>query len=270
MPIATSMPRIVIDATPDSDFHRRCEVALRLADRHGSSIHAVCTAWPDDPKLLEAFAAPIPFLEEQRLREAIATAHIDFEQLVAGSPITPQWCGDTRHPDAALADHALFADLMIMGSSPPFDHVHADPVKVAARTGTPVLRLGTASEASTFSDILVAWKESREAHCAVRAALPILRKARRVVLLAIGADQPRERLSEVRDHLAARGVEADWQHQDAEGASPGGFLLDFARREGCHVIVAGARAHGGWKEKIFGGVTRDLLACREISWLLAN
>lgn len=63
-------------------------------------------------------------------------------------------------------------------------------------------------------------------------------------------------------------AEARTQHVEEPGKAPAAILL--ARSEGHDLVVAGARADGRLKERIFGRITDDMLAAGEIAWLLAN
>ncbi|ARS26446.1 universal stress protein [Sphingomonas sp. KC8] len=267
-----TLTNLTVDATPDSDVERRLETALGFAAQFGSSLTAVCSAWPDGVSFADAIAhSPFSSLAQEReLRSGIARVSSAFDRLARGKTVDTQWCDSIAHPSAAILDHALLADLVVMSTAPTSDFAHADALEVAARSGSPVLRLGPEAPTTSFKNILICWRDSRESRCALRAAVPMLQHATRIVLAGVGEDVSSDRLAEVGDYLSLYGVEAQTLHLSGNKATPGTLLADLSRREDFHLVVAGARAHGLWKERIFGGVTRDFLAATDINWLLAN
>jgi hypothetical protein len=55
----------------------------------------------------------------------------------------------------------------------------------------------------------------------------------------------------------------------AEGAT-GRRLLEAAHEVGADLIVMGAFAHGEWRERAFGGVTRTMLADADLPLLMRH
>ncbi|AIT82347.1 MULTISPECIES: universal stress protein [Sphingomonadaceae] len=193
-----------------------------------------------------------------------------FDRLARGNAIDTQWCDGISHPSAAILDHALLADLVIMSVPPASSFAHADPLEIAARSGAPVLRLGSNFETTSFQKILIGWMDSREARCALRAALPFLQRAGEVVLAGVGEGVSSARLAEAGEYLSIREVGAQILHIESSETAARTVLADLARRENFHLVVAGARFHGLWRERLFGGVTRDFIAVPNINWLLAT
>lgn len=66
------------------------------------------------------------------------------------------------------------------------------------RVGRPVLLVPVTAPASKFERVLVAWKDTCEAHRAVLDSLPFLGKRSKVAVVEIGAEDSR---SEMRSHL---------------------------------------------------------------------
>lgn len=272
MTATTTLAHLTVDATPDGDVERRLEMALRLAAEFGGGLTAVCSAWPASSSLADALTHnPFSSIGQERdLRNEISRVEAVFDRLTEGTAINVHWCASISHPGTNLLDHALLADLTIMSMSPPSDFARADLLEVAARSGSPILRLGTESQTTSFENILIGWKDSREAHCALRAALPFLQRAGKITLAGVGDEVSAARLANVGEYLSDYGAKLSILHLANDKTSPGAMLAGLARDEGCDLVVAGARAQGLWKERIFGGATRDLLDVAEINWLLAN
>lgn len=262
---------LVVDATPDCDVEWRLRSALQLATEYRGELSAVCSAWPDGFSIAEVIAhSPIQASSQEReLRSRIVATKAIFDRLAEESAVSTQWCESIADPGIAMRDHALFADLVVMGTSEASGCAHAPPIEVAGRSGAPVLRLGTAPVPTLFRSVLIAWKDRREARYALRAALPILQQSQRVVLVGVGEEAPFARLSVVLEYLSSYGIDALAMNVEDDGPVAS-VLAAIARREECQLVVAGARSRGRWKERIFGGVTQDLTATTDFHWLLAN
>ena len=106
---------------------------------------------------------------------------------------------------------------------------------------------------------VVAWDGGKEASRAARKAVPLLRKASKVIV--VGAPKASNRsfdLGRLRDYLGARDVSAEIKEIAGEGDA-GHLLLGAAREAGADLLVAGAFGHTRLREYIFGGTTRTLL-----------
>lgn len=266
------LTHLAVDATPHRDVERRLETALRLAERDGGTLSAVCSAWPGRLSVADAVTLnPLSVVAQEReMRSGVAAVAAAFERLKAGKLVSTRWCADVGEPSAALLDHAWLADLVIMSAASSGDFAQADPLEIAARSGAPVLRLGGDAQTYDFERVVVGWKDSRQARSALRAALPLLQQAGKVFVAGVGEEASVDRLGEIGDYLSDHGLEPRIAHLEGGRASPGAMLADLARSEGCDLIIAGARAGGLWKERIFGGATRDLLEVTDLHWLLAS
>jgi nucleotide-binding universal stress UspA family protein len=113
--------------------------------------------------------------------------------------------------------------------------------------------------AGTFGQVVaIAWKDDPRAVKAVRAALPILRAARAVHVLR--ANHP----VEIPRILEEHGISAAL-HAVPDGAgSAAERLLLAAHQLGADLLVMGAFTHGEWRELVFGGVTRTMLATADL------
>lgn len=117
---------------------------------------------------------------------------------------------------------------------------------------------------------VVAWDGGKEATRAARTALPLLRKAKAVVILAAESAAPREfDPSALKAFLARRGVSAQVRMIAGSGeVAP--LLLKTARELGASLFVAGAYGHPRLQEFIFGGATRTFLNAEMPSLFLSH
>ena len=164
---------------------------------------------------------------------------------------SPVWAGLAM--EGRLSDVVVFDDAAARGKGPlaeSFQQLVADEQRptLVAREGFKVDGVA-----------LVAWDGGKEASRAMRTSLPLLQKARSVVVAgAAGASSRAFDLDRLAEFLAARGVQA--QVKALEGSSDAaGLLLGAAREVGASLLVAGAFGHPRLQEYIFGGTTRSLL-----------
>jgi protein CrcB len=179
--------------------------------------------------------------------------------------VQADWLDVEGDPAEIIADHGRQADAIVMAR--PADHesermrncLHA----ALFDTETPVLVMPPLLRGQFGKIVAIAWKNDERAVKAVRASLPILRRAEAVHVLCAGdvADAPGI-LVEHDIPFALRAV-------PAEGAT-GQRLLEAAHEVGADLIVMGAFAHGEWRERVFGGVTRTMLAEADLPLLMRH
>lgn len=183
----------------------------------------------------------------------------------------------------ALARQARAADLVIVGQSGPGEersgNPGAIPDELVALAGRPVLVVPRAGHfPAAVKRIVVAWNDSREAARALSDALPLLRSAERVCLVAIGDSHPpagdlptsMDMLDLPLAYLARHGVTADGEIMRADPAEIPEILLARAALLDAELLVMGAYGHGRIRELLLGGVTREVLARLPLPVLLAH
>lgn len=139
--------------------------------------------------------------------------------------------------------------------------------------GRPVLVLPFAGEFDKVpSRIMVAWDGSREAALAMQGALPLMRKAHRVMLTSFNPTQ------QIDGEAETAGIDR-WLHQHgvestrdtrATRIDVAEALLSHAVDAGADLIVMGGYGHARWRERMVGGVTRDILAHMTVPVLMAH
>jgi nucleotide-binding universal stress UspA family protein len=123
--------------------------------------------------------------------------------------------------------------------------------------------------------IVVAWSGSRESVRAVSDAMPFLRRAKEVIVLAINprhgpdghGDIP---AADISLHLARHGVRADAQDITTDQIEVGDVLLSRAADESADLVVMGAYGHSRFRELILGGATRHLLQHMTVPILMSH
>lgn len=131
--------------------------------------------------------------------------------------------------------------------------------------GRPVLIASSEEAFALAGAVAIAWKDTLETAKAMTAALPLLLKAERVVLLTAAEPPgaPVEGVSDALAWLSWHGVKAEARSVEVEGASAAFAVTQAARREGAGLIVMGAYGHHRSFELVLGGFTQDALdACQ--------
>lgn len=163
--------------------------------------------------------------------------------------------------------HARRADLTIMTRPKVGAHEEAHEhvfEAVLFGSGRPVLLAPPGWEGESLTDrILIAWNAKREAARAVADALPLLSKARDVVIATIDAvpsngghgPAPGKDLA---IHLERHGVNVRVNNVDGMGRTEAGALMDEAAALDANLIVMGGYGHPRAQEFLWGGATREL------------
>lgn len=158
--------------------------------------------------------------------------------------------GPLRYPRQGLVEGILFGSGRPIGLIPPI---------------APLLENGK---------ILVGWDATPSAVRAVHDALPLLTKAREVVIMSVIDDKAFRAPHSGTDlchYLRRWGVDARFETVKRGSKNVGDVLLDQARRLGASLLVMGGFGHAREREFIFGSATRDIFKSNpEIPVLLSH
>jgi len=274
----TSYKDILVHLDQTDRCAARLAIAAGLASRFGA--HLAGTYVIDVPPVDFFNAAALPLdaegverIRDQMRSDAMAAAgpvEAAFRALLQREGLAGEWRLAEGNHAATIALHARYADFVVLGQTNRYDDSSGWGVRSTIETavmgsGRPVLVIPFAGDFPVQSErILVAWNATREAARAVNDALPLLREAKAVTVLAIN---PRRGITAHGDvpaadialHLARHGVRAEAAHTRAGDIADGEALLSYAADISANLIVAGAYGHSRARELVFGGVTRTLL-----------
>ena len=129
--------------------------------------------------------------------------------------------------------------------------------------GRPIVLAPSEAPENLAPTVAIAWKETAEAARAVGAAMPLLRKADRVFVLA--GDEG-EALAEGMEsavrlvaHLRRHGISAQPKAVLAAGRALPEAILETAGELRSNLLVSGAYGHSRARELVFGGFTRHII-----------
>lgn len=166
------------------------------------------------------------------------------------------WINDTRSAASAVED-ARYHDLVVTAAGP--ESVASDLIMGAGR---PVVLAPAKTPASITRTVAIAWKPTAEAARAVGAAMPLLRKAERVVVIAAneseGAERTLKAANGLTNQLAWHGVAAE-PHAILSEVRGAESVLGAAHDAGADIMVMGAYSRSRAREYVFGGFTHHVL-----------
>jgi len=182
--------------------------------------------------------------------------------------------------DFALAgEHVAIAartrDLCLVPMTDKLDGQRAVAETVVFESGRPVIiyQPGQADLPAALDTALVAWDGSRSAARALADALPLLAKARKVVVATVVNEKPEAHpglAAEAVRHLKVHGIDAVAEEVDAAGRKIGEVLEDLAATRKADLIVMGAYGRSRMREFILGGATEHMLQAPRRPLFLAH
>ena len=243
--------------------------------------------------LVIAFAAPPPIGEyaamaseswlEERQEDGrrLIGRQTAMQQLLAKHNLS----GDVsiEYPEAAYADETIgrrarYADVTLIGPETLSNARLKNKIVEGAlfASGRPVLIVPKGTEASPAPrKIVVGWDARVEASRAVREALDLLKGANETRLVLVDPVEGEtthgaEPGADAAAYLARHGINVIVDRLPLEGHGVAQVLARHARDVGAELIVMGGYGHSRLRERIFGGVTREMIDAPQIPVLLAR
>lgn len=168
-------------------------------------------------------------------------------------------------PGDLLLYASRLQDLVILGQCGEASELLYGPIVQVVLSGHPAIIVPDSwTSLAPVNHAVVAWNGSAQASAAVRQALPLLGRARRVsLLLGRGREAYPEswRLPslDIQAYLNRHGIEAETIDADVPDAEAGSNILSFAEGAKADLIVMGAFGRSRFKEWVLGGATRLVL-----------
>jgi nucleotide-binding universal stress UspA family protein len=131
-------------------------------------------------------------------------------------------------------------------------------------SGRPVVVAPAKRSLSVTRTVAIAWKETAEAARAVSAAMPLLLKAERVVVIAAnesegGGTATVRSAHRLVEQLAWHGIKAEPFTVLSRSPSPVEAVLNMADEVRADILIMGAYGRSRTSEFVFGGFTRHVL-----------
>jgi nucleotide-binding universal stress UspA family protein len=285
-PVALKDILVPLDAREGSTL--RLRLAMELANRHASRLTALFVdEWSfeqlesrataelglatarDVARLDRSVAADI-----ERSATRLRTALVDFQQ---EHGLEFEWLRSEGSADAGVSHLVPYRDLCILGhdSLMTGTTLHRGFCEqLVFSTVTPILFVPMAPRITSLGRrVVVAWDSSRPAARAVNDALVLIEAADQTTLVNVDCGlhlNTAASLEMLRHRLGHRGVRVDVVQIRAAAKSIAAALQAKAHELGADLLVAGAFGHSRLKERIFGGVSRDLLQNMTLPVLMSH
>ena len=187
------------------------------------------------------------------------------------------WPRQEAEDDLFIGSYGRVFDLIALGRPGRASQNPRMPPLEAALfdSGRPVLIMPPAVPKVIGRNVLVAWNRSTEQANTNAFALPLLRLAERVTVFEVeGGTTPGPSAEEAAVHLRRNGVKAKAlmvkPGPRRTGEATGEATLDYAKKEGCDLLVKGAYTQSRLRQMMFGGATRHILANAGLPVLMAH
>jgi nucleotide-binding universal stress UspA family protein len=232
---------------PDDDIH----AAFSVADRNARS---------------SARAARALFQ-----RAASKHAFTNAERPARGARMHALWHEVAGTPARVFTVVGPVSDLVVVSrpSGQGAGRARAFMLGALLHAAKPVLVMPQAARATPGKRIVIAWNQSADAAAAVTAALPLLTRAERVVVVSAGSEN---RLGPKTAHLAR--YLAHWnvkiEREHTRGHDVERELEHACRDLDSDLIVMGAYSRNRYRQLVFGGVTEHMLFKTDLAVLMLH
>jgi nucleotide-binding universal stress UspA family protein len=216
--------------------------------------------------------------QQQAVVELAQAAQAIFEAGVKAAGLAKaEWRTAEGERADAVELQARYADLVIINQTDPDEpgsSHFADAVLLSL--GRPALLVPYVGEFKSLGKrVLVGWNASREAARAVTDALPLLRRAEQVTVMAVdarasAAGHGEDPGADIARFLARHGVNAEVMQTASAGVDAGNLLLSRAYDLHADLIVMGAYGHTRIREIVLGGATRTVLESMTVPVLMSH
>ena len=272
------MRSILLHVHGDDCMEARLQTALELArqfDAHLTCLQVAAFELGVPGDFFGAMAAQLAVEYEgqaPRLRKA-------FEKRLRTEDVRWSWIQSQGSATVMLTRLAPLHDMLVLGShnlTDPSDQPSALASELIFTVRAPMLIVPPGWKSFPLdSPAIIAWTNSPEAAHALRAAMPILRRASQVHILTVKEEKKPVTFdmlaTDAVRYLAHHGIKADVvQLPRAKRQAVAEPLLDAAIARKGGYLVMGAYGHSRFRERVLGGVTRDILADPQLPLLLSH
>jgi len=281
--IAMSFKTILVPTEQNDLMNSTLEPALQLARKFDSYIEgfALQAAIPAIFAMGDVGSLPIPALEEsvenaKRTRSLFENFMQDHD-VPRGSQtkgLSCDWLEDTPEGDHFVGSYGRVFDVIVLGR-PGRDPKGPRMTTLEAalfESGRPVLIAPPSPQLQMGTNVLIAWNCSTEQARTTAFAMPILKRASRVVVLTVegGAAVPGPTGQQLCRYLQSNGVPAKPLTVGLNGRLTGEAVLEHASALGCDLLIKGAYTQSRLRQFIFGGTTRYILSNATLPVLMAH
>jgi nucleotide-binding universal stress UspA family protein len=272
---------IVVNLTGGAPQEFAADYAISLAKLFDAHIAGIGFIY--EPVIPGSVLGGIPtdLIEAQREENTkAATAATNRFEAAAGEA---GLSAEVRILDASVAGAAdLFGriarrfDVAVVGQARPKEGASEELLIEGAlfESGRPVVVVPhVQTRAVTLERVLVCWDGSRPATRAIADALPFLRRAKAIDIVAVSGERGKGSElvgTNMARHLARHGLEVALKRVSAGDVDVPSAIRAHAAATGADFMVMGGYGHSRLREFILGGVTRTILTSSTIPVLMSH
>jgi nucleotide-binding universal stress UspA family protein len=209
----------------------------------------------------------------QRLFENFMRGHGVPEAQPGPAVYSHRWVRSGALGDAFIGSHGRLFDLIAVGrpGRAPNDP-RMPPLEAALfESGRPVLIAPSAVPKVIGRNVLIAWNGSTEQTRTTAFVLSLLHMAETVTLLSVeGGMTPGPTGDAFAQYLRLNGIAVTAVTVGLGKRTTGEVILDYAKAQGCDLLVKGAYTQSRLRQMVFGGATRHILATATLPVLMAH
>jgi nucleotide-binding universal stress UspA family protein len=251
------------------------ETSRLLADSFDSTVEGIALrpAFAEivAPDPIVAVTIPPADWNETEFCRSVRQTFDAFAAKAAGKGARFRWRGGSAIDDSALGSLGRVYDVTVLGR-PGGRGARMTAVEAALfDSGRPVLMAPPSPPATLGETVLIHWNASTETARCMLFAMPLLKKARRVSLIAVeGAIAPGPSVKDAVGYLAANGIDATDKTVSGKSSRPGEAILAEAAAIGADLLIKGAYTQSRLRQMIFGGATSHILSAAELPVFFAH
>jgi nucleotide-binding universal stress UspA family protein len=278
------MKSILVPVEEHLFIHPVMETALLLGRAFDSHIEGLAITAVPEFVVADMALGGASFLDPNVRQERAEASRRHFHAFMSAQDIAPAtaeakdglcfgWREGELADDAYVGRYGRIFDITVLGrpSEAP-DHPRFSTTESALfDSGRPVLVAPPAALPTLGQTIAIAWNRSTETARAVALAMPLLAKARRIVLIEIdGWGVPGPSGQDLARTLARHGLAVETRTVPDRQGRPGEVILTTAASLGCDLLIKGAYTQSRLRQMIFGGATRHILGQTTLPVLMAH
>lgn len=267
------MKNILVLMHDDAGQEARLQAALDVT--RAVEGHLTCLDVEILPVLMGDFysgAGEAMLMEDERVREQ--ANRVAVEARLAKEMVSWDWITTAGTIAPCLTERAALADLVILNrrlEDFPYPDMQAAAGETVLKAGRPVLAVPAHTRGvNVCGTALVCWDGSSASVAALRAAIPLLRLAETVVLLAVEDGSIALPVEDAADYLSRHDIAPMVRKERPANAKPLALIQEAIRHHGADYVVMGGFSHSRLAEAILGGVTRGMLTSSPVPVLFAH
>lgn len=267
------MKNILLLVHDDAGQEARFQAALDIGRALGG--HLICLDVTVIPALVGGdYVGDAGFsmlLADERARETSNRGKL--ESRLAHEDVPWDWVDVAGELAPCLKNASELADLIVVNRQLddfPLPDMRTIAGELVVRSNKPILAVPDGLKRLGLDNVLIAWDGSPASAAALRATVPLLQLASRIVVLEVEDSSVRAPAEEAATYLARHGVHVAVRRIAKHQADAAQILLDHAENGGFDYVVMGGFGHSRFMEALFGGVTRAMLAGSPLPLFMAH